>query len=366
MNIIVSAAAGRESGALMIYQQFLSHLREHVGKNRYYLFVDPDMPAPEIPGVTYFKVDLRSMRSRILFDNFRCRKYLERYGVKPDKVISLQNTGVKSLSYLPQLIYYHQPAPFYPIRWNPLKPEERKMFLYKHIYPFFVQSSINRWTHVVVQIPFIRDGFLSRFRIDRSHVHTLFPDVKYIDREQIDPYVFSGEAESHFVYPATGWVYKNHRLLLDALGILRQRNPKLFASIRVHFTVTAQTAPALAEIVKEQGMEEVVLLEGSVSHEMFLRKFAACKALLFPSRMETLGLPLLEAAALGLPVLAGDLEYAHNVLDGYVGVEFLPLEDPVLWADRIAALAATPLCRHPYKAARQSSWPEFFRIVSEM
>lgn len=366
MNIIVSAAAERETGALMIYQQFLFHLREHVGENHYYLFVDPDMPAPEIPGVTYFMVDLRSMRSRILFDNFRCRKYLERYGVKPDMVISLQNTGVNALRGLPQLVYYHQAIPLYPDKWNPFKSSERKMFLYKRVYPLFVRTSIGRKTQVVVQTPYIKQRFSRFYHFDQKRIHILFPDVKYIDRSQVAPYDYPDANLSHFFYPATGWVFKNHRLLLEALDLFRQRYPALFPLVRFHFSLTARSAPAVAAMVQELGLEDVVLLEGMVSHEVSLQKFAACKALLFPSRMETLGLPLLEAAALGLPVLAANLEYAHDVLDSYAGVEFLPLEFPATWADRMAQLVAAPARRYPYDARRQSSWPEFFRIVSEM
>lgn len=366
MNIVVSAAAARESGALMIYKQFLHYLQTLVKEDHYYIFVNPEMPMPEISGVTYFPVTLwKNIWNRIRFDAIGCRKFLEDKGIQADKVVSLQNTGVRSLRGLPQLIYYHQPAPFYPIHWNPLKGEERKMFLYKHIYPFFVRESLTKQTHVVVQIPFIRDGFLRRFHFDPERVHVLFPDVKVIDRTQVSAYSYDSEL-SHFIYPATGWVYKNHRLLIDALQIIRRQKPEVLSTLRVHLSLSEQDAPGLAATIREAGLAGIVLLEGGVPYDVLLEKYAACKALLFPSRMETLGLPLLEAASLGLPVLAPELAYAHNVLDGYAGVQFLPLEDPALWAESIASLAARPLQRFPYDKVRESSWPEFFRIVAEM
>lgn len=43
-----------------------------------------------------------------------------------------------------------------------------------------------------------------------------------------------------------------------------------------------------------------------------------CKsALIFPSYIETVGLPLVEAMSVGAVILAADCEYAHEVLDGY-------------------------------------------------
>ena len=58
-------------------------------------------------------------------------------------------------------------------------------------------------------------------------------------------------------------------------------------------------------------------------------------ALLFPSYIETLGLPLLEAAAFGLPVLAADVDYAHEVLKDYEGVRYIDVFDYEGWARKI-------------------------------
>lgn len=366
MNVIVLAAASREGGALMIYRQFLEHLPAHIGADRYYVFMTEGMPVPEIAGVTYFPVDVwQSMRRRIRFDAAGCRRFLEEKGIRADKVISFQNTGVNALKGIPQLVYYHQAIPFYPYRWNPLKASERKMFLYKRIYPFFVRTSIGKHTRVVVQTPFVKQCFVRFFHFDAQRVHALFPDVRVIDRTQVPAFPFEDGA-AHFIYPAYAYDFKNHRLLAEALHLLGQRDPGVLAGIRLHLTLSAEDAPALSSFVRERGLGGNVCFDGPSPYETLLQKYAACRGLLFPSKMETIGLPLLEAASLGLPVLAADLGYARDVLDGYAGVEFLSLEDPALWADRIAALAAAPLHRHPYDAVRKSSWPEFFRIVDEM
>ena len=365
MNIIVSAAAERESGGLMIYKQFLSHLPAHIGENRYYIFIDPDMPAPEIPGVRYIPVDLRSMRRRLHFDGSLCHKMLEQQGVKADKLISLQNTGVNALRGIPQLVYYHQAIPFYPSIWNPFKASERLMFLYKWVYPLFVKNSIGTKTHVVVQTACIKRHFARLFHFNPDRIHVLFPDVKKIDRTAVTPFPYD-EKLSHFIYPATAFVHKNHQILIEALQVIRDRYPELSQIIRIHFTVTQQDAPGIAEAVKKGGLNQMVLLEGGVPFDVLLRKYMACKALLFPSRIETLGLPLIEAASLGLPILASDLEYGHDVLEGYAGAKFLPTDNPEAWAEQIAELAGAETKRYPYEIKRECSWPEFFRIVSEM
>ena len=366
MNVIVMAAASREGGALMIYRQFLSHLPEHIGEDRYYVFIEPEMPAPEIPGVTYFPVNLwKSMRSRIRFDAVGCRRFLEEKGVRADKLISFQNTGVNALKDIPQLVYYHQAIPFYPYHWSPFKASERGLIIYKRFYPWFVRTSIGKHTHIVVQTEYVKLCFARFFHFEEQRIHVLFPDVKTIDRTQVQLYPYEA-GYSHFIYPAFGVPYKNHRLLFRALQLIRAQKPGIFSAVRIHLSVTEKDAPELAATIREADLGTVVQMEGGVPYEVLLQKYAACKALLFPSKMETIGLPLLEAASLGLPVLAADLGYAHDVLKDYAGVQFLPLEEPARWAESITSLAEQSVMRYPYDQFHGSSWPEFFRIVSDM
>ena len=68
MNIIVLASATRSSGALTIYKQFLSHLPNYVKDNRYFIFVDPSMPQPEIENVEYIHDSDHSYKHRMYMD----------------------------------------------------------------------------------------------------------------------------------------------------------------------------------------------------------------------------------------------------------------------------------------------------------
>lgn len=44
---------------------------------------------------------------------------------------------------------------------------------------------------------------------------------------------------------------------------------------------------------------------------------------LFPSKLETFGLPLVEAASIGNPILVLNKPYAHNVLESCDGAKYL-------------------------------------------
>lgn len=363
-NIVISAGASRTSGAKTIYLQLMEHLRYHVGNNRYIVFVDESMPRPEITGVEYVIVDVRKWLDRLRFDYGRCKETLERMNVKPDLVISLQNTGVACLKDTWQLIYYHQPLPFYPQRWNPLKKEERRLFMYKHIYPWLVRNSIRKdRVDFIAQIPFIKDGIIDSFRIDENRVHVLFPDTEKVEKEKLKPYSFE-EDNFNFMYPATAVSYKNHKMLIDALTALREKNKNVCERLRIHLTLGPDDYPIFTERIREAGLEQQFVLHGAVPHEQLLCMLNSSHGLIFPSTIETLGLPLLEAAKLGKAIVASDLIYAHQVLGDYEGVSFVDVNDARKWAENILELS-TEIPHNYLEMAEpeESSWEVFFALI---
>lgn len=364
-NIVVSAAALRSSGALTIYRQFIERLRKYIGDNRYFVFVDPEMPQPAIDGVEYIHIDIRGNVRRVRFDWFGFAAALKRRSIRPDLIVSLQNTGVRYPERIPQVIYYHQSIPFYPHRWNPLKKAERTLFFYSRVYPFFVKASLTPRTHVVVQIPFIKRNFIGYFGVPEDRVHVLFPEVEAVDVARIDDYPFEPGLQ-HFLYPATGVSYKEHRTLVGALKVLRETDLGEFRKIRLHFTLAPGEATELEAEIRRAGLEQHVVFEGCVPHAQLLAMYKSACGLLFPSTIETLGLPLLEAAAFGLPVLASDLDYAHEVMGDYTGTEFIPVRDCQQWAQSILNVCRERQKYPPLKSADSKSWLEFFALIGRL
>jgi len=66
-------------------------------------------------------------------------------------------------------------------------------------------------------------------------------------------------------------------------------------------------------------------------------------AALVPSRKEGFGLPVLEAMAAGVPVLASDTPALREV--GGDAAAYLPADDPGAWAEAIGALASDGVLR---------------------
>lgn len=147
---------------------------------------------------------------------------------------------------------------------------------------------------------------------------------------------------------------KNHALLLDAWAKLADpptliiagrrgwRNDGVFARL---------DAMAPGKVIREFA---------DLSDAAIAALMTGTRALLFPSHAEGFGLPLTEAAARGVPILAQELPSTREILGGYP--RYLP-DDPAIWAGEIAAMANAPLIRQD--PASVPTWDGHFRMVAE-
>lgn len=101
--------------------------------------------------------------------------------------------------------------------------------------------------------------------------------------------------------------HKNFPRLLEALALIApERRPRLI------LTGGGKDDP-LAPRVAELGLESWVTLAGWVAQEEVDRWYDTASALVFPTRFEGFGLPVLEAMSAGCPVLCSDLPVLREV-----------------------------------------------------
>jgi len=112
-----------------------------------------------------------------------------------------------------------------------------------------------------------------------------------------------------FIYVADGLAQKNHSVLFDAWEELAKQHhfPSLLVTLSSHETV-------LLERINELKKVGVIIKNiGEIPHEDIISIYEECRALIYPSLRESFGLPLLEATALQLPILASELDYVYDV-----------------------------------------------------
>lgn len=122
------------------------------------------------------------------------------------------------------------------------------------------------------------------------------------------------EEKYDFLYVASGEPHKNHRCLIEAWVKLADRGK--FPSLCL--TIDRRRFPSLSAwidgVAGQHGLN--VVMVGESPHTEVEGLYRSSRALVFPSRYESLGLPLIEAVERGLPVLASKADYVGELLDG--------------------------------------------------
>lgn len=122
MRIVVNATALDRSGALGILRQFMANIPD--AGYQWLVFVSADVEVQaSVASVRIVPVSgVKSAYKRLWWDAFGLNRWLGKHHIEPLALVSLQNTGFRvSKKNVPRYIYYHQPLPFYPYTWNPLK-----------------------------------------------------------------------------------------------------------------------------------------------------------------------------------------------------------------------------------------------------
>lgn len=173
-----------------------------------------------------------------------------------------------------------------------------------------VPSSIARATVVAVPSQFVRQTLIADLNADADKVVVVPHGVEQTlasaatsENELRARYALG--ASRIVVYPATTHPHKNHEFLLRLMsdGVGDWRDP------RVHLVVTGSVGRAdssVKALIESTGLSDRVHMLGRVSEHDRDGLIAMAEAVVFPSEYEGFGAPLIEAMAIGTPVVCSD------------------------------------------------------------
>jgi len=115
-----------------------------------------------------------------------------------------------------------------------------------------------------------------------------------------------------FVYVASGEPHKQHRALIAGWVELAKQN--LFPSLCL--TLDAQRFPELCAWIQKmkESHDLYIDIKGELTHQDIYKLYNVSKAMIYPSTFESFGVPLLEAAALSMPIVTADIDYVYDVI----------------------------------------------------
>jgi glycosyltransferase involved in cell wall biosynthesis len=173
-------------------------------------------------------------------------------------------------------------------------------------YPAFCHNA----SFVCVQAEWTRQDVIHQYGLPADKVvvipwGSVFDAYKTPSREAagvtIEKYGLPGH---FFFYPAVAWPHKNHEVIIHALHILKTEHG---AAPHVYFTGRPTGYQVvLDKLAQDLGVFEQVHCLGFLSPEELQTIFNAATAMIFASKFEGFGLPILEAFHARTPVLCSN------------------------------------------------------------
>jgi len=326
-TIVVSAVNFSEGGPLTVLRECLASASEFLPQEWCIIALVHDKDLISLPRVRTVAIpDAKtSWLRRLHWEWFGFNKLSKQWS--PELWLSLHDITPR-VQAIYQAVYCHNPAPFYRVGLREMI-HEPKLMLFSIFYAILYRLNIRRNRYVIVQQEWLRQEFLRRFGS--------LPMVVAHPSQNLAPKFGTHKLSAHFIflYPALARVFKNFEVIGEAVSILNARGLENF---EVRLTIDG-TENRYARWLKQRYRHlQNFRFIGRQDHKQMGEHYKEANALVFPSRLETWGLPITEAKHHMLPLLVADLPYAHESVDKYDLVSFFDPQSPEMLASLMSSI----------------------------
>ena len=319
MKIVISGVNLVEAGPLKVFKEAISSFANDSNfevfclVNNALLFSDCNNS-----NVTFLEFPLvkKSWFNRLYFEYKTCNKISKI--ILPDVWLAMHDMSPKVCTPL-QLVYCHNPSPFYKASINELKYEQ-KLFLFSLFYKWLYKINIKANKAVIVQ-----QEWIGKFLVDKLGANDYIVSKPIISnpKNEFIPDVFSDKGLVTFFFPALARTFKNFEVILNALKYLKKTDESVYRKVKIILTINKSSGDYAKNIMEEYKDLEQVQFIGAISYEEVIARYRSCDIVLFPSKLETWGLPISEAKEFSKPIILADLPYAHETLGNYSSALFI-------------------------------------------
>ncbi len=359
-RIVLSGVNLVEGGTLSIFREALAALSANYLDRYDVTALVHRQELFDAHGISYreFPEVKSSWIRRLQFEYMHCRRLSRE--LQPVLWLAMHDMTPNVSAHI-RAVYCHNPSPFYrlPLREAPLSPT---FTLFRFFYGYLYSINIRQNSFVVVQQDWLRNEFMRRY--DVQNVVVAHPSVMPMPVAQAAAPTLRDERFT-FLYPALPRPFKNMELLLEAAQLLEQQGIGAFALV---LTIDGSENRYSAKLRRDFGNVKSVRWLGRQSREQVETLYSEADCLLFPSKLETWGMPITEWKRTQKPMLIANLPYCRETVGDYSNVAFVDTGDARELAHRMQSVlqgntalgsSSAPIIASPF--ARD--WPELFDIL---
>lgn len=262
-----------------------------------------------------------------------------------------------------QAVYCHNPSPFNKISIKDIYLQPIQV-LFKLFYKYLYKINLNKNRFIIVQQLWIKDQFHQMFGVDREKIIVAQPLLPEMSGDWIKE--SDVKEEIYFVFPTFPRPFKNIELLCKAVIIL---NSKGIEGFKVLITIAGDENNYSRIIYNRYKNVKNVKFTGLLKREGVYDLYSKSDCLIFPSKLETWGLPISEFMKFDKPIFVADAAYAKETVSNYQKAKFFDANDAnqlafymsELIEGRIITFDKTEKISYPRPFAK--NWDELFNIL---
>ncbi|EOU1118086.1 glycosyltransferase [Clostridium perfringens] len=317
MKILINAISAKKGGAKVIVNSFINNMPDD--NNEYHFLVNSGVlkndsyKLKENIFIHENNIGSEGKFKRLWWDQVILPQYIKKN--KFEYMINLSNYG-PMFPNCKQILLLHNA--------KHISKEIKSSYTFKEKIELFVQDCILRVSllgvyKLVVQTNYMKEGVVNKFRFNSNKIFIIPNAPNEILSEQIDYNLEKKledfiNCESNILSDITLYgKHKNLELLLYSIKYIKDNRLGKVKLILTIDPTKGNDNKRLIDMIRELGIEEYVYSVGLVKHENIHQILNRSKIFVFPSYAESFGLPFVEAMKFGLPIVAADLGFAHDV-----------------------------------------------------
>lgn len=322
--IVISAINLRMGGGLTILRDCLQYLSQsNLHKDYQIISLVHKRELADFPNIEYmeFPKSAQSWLKRICYEYFSFRKLSKQ--LKPYLWLSLHDItpNVKAET---RAVYMHNPSIVNKIKKSDWK-YDKTYIAFSLFYKFLYRINIHKNNYCIVQQQWFREVCAALYNISPKQIIVARPNVLSSQSSFSNRVTIGGKCKTFF-YPSLPRPFKNFETVCEAMLILEKNGVN---DINLILTIDGSENEYAKDIVTKYGHCSLISFTGLLNKSEMEKAYNESDALIFPSRLETWGLPISEYIPTHKPMILADEPYAHETSQGASSVVYYPTNDSI-------------------------------------
>lgn len=259
-------------------------------------------------------------------------------------------------------VYCHNASPFYKMT-SVEKKYSPRLRLFNLFYKYLYKINIKKNDGIIVQQFWLKEKFQELYGVNQVIVsYPYFDENSFLKNLKISE---SNNVENTFFYPSFPRIFKNFEIVCEAA---RKLVSKGVTNFKIILTIDGTENKYTKEMVEEYINIKNIKFTGLLSREEVFENYSKSNFLIFPSKLESWGLPITEYKKFNKPMILADLDYAKETLGDYEKVVFFnpySAEELAIIMEKVIKNENIWYGNKCQMIPDASSWEELFGILLE-